>query len=201
MKTKYLILIVLSWGFINYITYFYLIYIFVVFKWLFLSLTFLILFIYLISKSDKDSKVKSKMKIISSIVVLLLFLLEIYPVPMNSFIESMDWKYFYSERSEIVQKILDNEIKPKVRLKGDEYKLPFDLELISRGGEIYITRNYNNNSVTITFWVFRNFFESPSTKFVYTNDKTEIERINKYIKLKPNLNWKLEENWYRTSYD
>ena len=71
-------------------------------------------------------------------------------------------------------------------------------QILSNGGnDIGISRNKDNNRITVTFWVFRNFFDSPSTHFVYTDDPEEIKELDKQIAEHPDNNWKIKENWYR----
>lgn len=77
-------------------------------------------------------------------------------------------------------------------------ELPFEFPIVSNGGnDIGISGNTENNGTTVTFWVFRNFFDSPSTHFVYTNDPEEITRLDKKVTENPDDNWKIKENWYR----
>ena len=45
--------------------------------------------------------------------------------------------------------------------------------------------------------MFRNFFDSPSTYFIYTNNLVEIEKLEKKIAYRSEDNWKLHDNWYR----
>lgn len=45
--------------------------------------------------------------------------------------------------------------------------------------------------------MFRNFFDSPSTKFVFTEDQKIIYMFEKKIKEQSVNNWKLDDNWYR----
>jgi len=51
--------------------------------------------------------------------------------------------------------------------------------------------------MTITFYVFRNFFSAPSTKFIYTNRPEDIKYYEEQIEGNPSENWKIEPNWYR----
>ena len=111
----------------------------------------------------------------------------------------MDWLIFENKRTEIVKQVKDKELNPNVSWNGWVCELPFEFPVISNGGnDIGIYRNKENNRTTVTFWVFRNFFDSPSTYFVYTNDPEEKKRIEEKIKNKPRNNWKIKKNWYRT---
>ena len=51
---------------------------------------------------------------------------------------------------------------------------------------------------TVKFWIFRNFFDSPSTYLIYTEDDKNIKYYNEKIKNDPERNWKIDNNWYRT---
>ena len=119
--------------------------------------------------------------------------------PVNQIIEKADWYIFYNKRTEVVEQVKNGELKPNVSWNGWVCELPFELPVISNGGnDIGIFRNQVNNRTTVTFWVFRNFFDSPSTHFVFTDDPEEIKRIEGKIETKPNDNWRIRENWDRT---
>lgn len=114
-------------------------------------------------------------------------------------IEKVDWKILYSKRTEIVKQVRNNELNPNVDWNGWVCELPFEFPVISHGGnDIGIFRNEEKNTTTVTFWVFRNFFSAPATHLIYTNDSSEIAKIDKLIKQQPQNNWKIEDNWYRT---
>jgi len=77
-------------------------------------------------------------------------------------------------------------------------KLSFAFPIISNGGnDIWIYKNKIENTKTIKFWISRGFFESPQTYFIFTNDNEIKKQYERQIKIKPESNWKLEENWYR----
>ena len=81
-------------------------------------------------------------------------------------------------------------------------ELPYKFPVISNGGnEIGISKNDGTNEITVTFWVFRNFFSAPSTHFEYTNRPEDIKYYNEIIERDPDENWKVEENWYRTFHE
>ncbi|MGB0948929.1 MAG: hypothetical protein ACPGU0_02335 [Marinirhabdus sp.] len=96
-----------------------------------------------------------------------------------------------NKRTEIVQQIKRNKI-------NGIFKLPFEFPIVSNGGnDVRVFKNKENNSVTVQFWIFRNFFDSPSTLFVYSDDRERIAALEQKIKENPKNNWKLDENWYR----
>lgn len=116
----------------------------------------------------------------------------------NRIIEKVDWLTFLNKRIEIVEQVKNNELKPNVDWNGWVCELPFEFPIVSSGGnDIGIFKNQTDSSLTIKFWVFRNFFESTSTYFIYTDDNQNLERLEKKINQLPKQNWKIRENWYR----
>lgn len=103
-----------------------------------------------------------------------------------------------NKRNEIVEQVKTKELNPNVSWNGWVCELPFEFPVVSNGGnDIGISRNKENNGTTVTFWIFRNFFDLPSTYFVYTDDPEEIKRLDKKVAEQPDANWKIKENWYR----
>src|SRR5690606_33978389 len=96
-----------------------------------------------------------------------------------------------------------NEVKlgklnPNVKWNKWVCELPYEFPIVSNGGnDIGIFRNKKDNSLTIKFWIFRNFFDAPSTYIIYTEDQESILHYEKKIIEKPAFNWKIEKNWYR----
>ena len=116
----------------------------------------------------------------------------------NRIIEKVDWLTFLNKRIEIVEQVKNNELKPNVDWNGWVCELPFEFPIVSNGGnDIGIFKNQTDSSLTIKFWVFRNFFDNPSTYFIYTDDNQNLERLEKKINQLPKQNWKIRENWYR----
>jgi len=116
----------------------------------------------------------------------------------NWMIEKVDWLVFLNKRIEIVEQVKNDELRPNVDWNGWVCELPFEFPIVSNGGnDIGIFKNKVDSSLTVQFWVFRNFFDSPSTYFIYTEDKDDIERIEKKISKRPRDNWKIRDNWYR----
>jgi hypothetical protein len=108
----------------------------------------------------------------------------------------MDWIILKGKRTEIVTKIKGGELIANGKNNNGICKLPFKFPVVSNGGnEVWIIRN--NNKLTVRFFVFRNFFDSPSTKFIFTEDLKTIRAFENRIKEQPEHNWKLDDNWYR----
>src|SRR5690606_38176071 len=98
-----------------------------------------------------------------------------------------------------VNQVLNKELNPNVSWNGWVCELPYEFPVVSNGGnDIGISRNDENGKTTVSFWVFRNFFDSPSTRFVYTNDPEQRKELEKRVIERPEGNWKLKEYWYRT---
>ena len=116
----------------------------------------------------------------------------------NWVIEKVDWLMFLNKRIEIVEQVKKDELRPNVDWNGWVCELPYEFPVVSNGGnDIGIFKNKTDSTLTVQFWIFRNFFDSPSTYFIYTEDKDDIERIEKKISNRPRDNWKIKDNWYR----
>ena len=171
---------------------------FLAFIWLGLTLTLLILTIIQLVKSITERKTLTKLRIAKLVTFFLLFLLTFYRHKTNLAIEKVDWFILENKRKEVVDQVKRKELNPNVSWNGWVCELPFEFPILSNGGnDIGISRNKDNNRITVTFWVFRNFFDSPSTHFVYTDDPEEIKELDKQIAEHPDNNWKIKENWYR----
>ena len=199
MNKKTLIWIVSIWGVLTLLNYYFVPYFIVTLEWLILSLVLLLWSVRQIVKLIKERKNLSRQRITSVLFISSLFLLTFFRQPVNQIIEKVDWYIFYNKRTEVVEQVKNGELKPNVSWNGWVCELPFEFPVISNGGnDIGIFRNQENNRTTVTFWVFRNFFDSPSTHFVFTDDPEEIKRIEEKIETRPNDNWRIKENWYRT---
>jgi hypothetical protein len=171
---------------------------FLAFIWLGLTLILFILTIIQLIKSIRERKILTKLRIAKLVTFSLLFLLTLYRHKTNLAIEKVDWFILENKRNEIVKQVKNNELNPNVSWNGWVCELPFEFPIVSNGGnDIGISRNEENNGTTVNFWVFRNFFDSPSTHFVYTDDPEEIKRLDKKVAERPDDNWKIKENWYR----
>ena len=157
--------------------------------WLGLALTLLILTIIQLVKTIKERKILTKLRIAKLVTFSLLFLLTLYQHKTNLAIEKVDWFILENKRNEIVEQVKNKELNPNVSWNGWVCELPFEFPIVSNGGnDIGILRNEVNNRTTVTFWIFRNFFDSPSTHFVYTDDPEEIKRPDKKVAERPDDN-------------
>lgn len=163
-----------------------------------MTLTLLILTIVQFARTIKERKTLTKLRIAKLVTFSLLFLLTLYQHKTNLAIEKADWLILENTRNEIVEKVKNKELNPNVTWNGWVCELPFEFPIVSNGGnDIGISRNKDNNGTTVTFWIFRNFFDSPSTHFVYTDDPEEIKRLDNKVSEQPKDNWKIKKNWYR----
>ena len=145
----------------------------------------------------KERKMLTKFRFQKLIVFICLLALTLNQSAVNKIIEKVDWKLFYKRRIEIVEQVRDKEINSNTDKNFWTYKVPYKFPIISNGGnDVFISRNDSLNVMTVEFYVFRNYHESPSIKFIYTTDFVTIDKIEKKIDSKPNRNWKLEKNWY-----
>lgn len=141
----------------------------------------------------------TKLKIITAIVFLSLFFLTLFRSYTTGIIERADLFILENKRSKIVEQVKNGELKPNVNHNGWVCELPFEFPVVSNGGnDIGIYQNKDSSTITVQFWIFRNFFESPSTYLIYTDNPKEIERIENKIKTHPDTNRKIKNNWYRT---
>lgn len=196
MGKRALIWTILSWVALTLFNYYYMPYFLLALEWLALSLILLIITFIQLGKLISERKKLSKLRIWKTITFATLFILTFYRNAANNVIEETDWHIFYSTRKEIVEKVKTNTLKPNVDYNNSSCELPFEFPVISNGGnDILISKE--NGYTTVTFWVFRNFFDSPSTALIYTDNPEEIYYYEKKIANKPEKNWKIQENWYR----
>lgn len=146
----------------------------------------------------KERKALTKLRIAKFVTFSILFLLTFFR-STNLVIEKIDWVILENKRAEIVRQVKDKKLNPNVSWNNWVCELPFNFPIVSHGGnDIGIKRNEDAKTTTVTFWVFRNYFDSPSTLFIYTDDKKKIKALERKIKDNPGDNWKIKENWYRT---
>lgn len=199
IKTKHIKWIIIGWIILTFLNYYFVPYFIVAFEWIGLLIGFFIVAIYQIVKLIVERKKRTKLRLYKVTLFLVLFFLTFYGRYVDRVIEKVDWKIFYNKRKAIVEQVKNNELNPNVEWNGWVCELPYEFPVISHGGnDIGIFRKADEKSTTVTFWVFRNFFSAPSTHLIYTNDSTEIARIEKLIERHPKDNWKIENNWYRT---
>lgn len=182
------------------INYYWTLYFILPFIWLINVAVLLIIFIIQFSKLIKERKNISNKRIMNvTITFLLLFLTfyRFYEIP-NIIIEKMDWIVLKNKRISIVEKVKLGQLKPNVKWNNGICELPFEFPVVSNGGnDIWIFTNKNTDQKTIKFFIFRNFFDSPSTFLIYSNDNDKIKYYEQKIKNNPRNNWKIEDNWYR----
>ncbi len=200
MSNRTLIYVVIVWCLFKVIEYYFIPYFIVTFLWLGLSLALLIVIIVLLIKVARERKSLTKLRIAKVLTFLTLFYLTYNHFVVSGLIEKVDWKIFYSKRMKIVEQVKRKELKPNVSWNNVVCELPFEFPVVSNGGnDIMIFRNKDNGTVTVSFWIYRNFFNAPSTGFVYTNDIEQIKELESQINHDPKNNWKINNNWYRTS--
>ena len=198
--TKKIAILVIIWLVFAFADYFYLPYFVQPFSWLLVCITLLILLVRQIIKTIKERKNLKTKRILNLSITLTLFFLTFYnfnKIP-NSFMEKVDWTISYNKRQQIVKDVLNDQLKPNTEMNNDICKLSFDFPIISNGGnDIWIYENKTERTRTIKFWISRGFFDSPQTYFIFTNDNETKKQYQELIKIRPEYNWKLEENWYR----
>ncbi len=194
-----LIWIIIGWIFLALYNYYFMSFFFLTFEIIGLILILCIASVIQLVKLIIERKNLSRLRILKFSIFIGLLILTFYQSSVNKVIEKIDWKLFYNRRVEIVEKIKNKEINSNTEKPYWKYKLPYTFPVISNGGnEIIINRKNRLNTTTVQFWIFRNFFEAPSTQFIFTNDSSVMETIRKKMIRMPSENWKIEENWYRT---
>ena len=198
MSKKTLIWVIIFWVILTLFNYYYMNFFFLALELIGLVLLLFTITLIQFVKLLKERKTISKLRIQKFSVFLVLFLLTVFRFYTNQIIEKIDWIILKNKRTEIVEKVKTKELKPNVSWNGILCQLPFEFPVVSNGGnDILIFSNKENKSIEVDFFVFANFFDSPSTKFIYTNDIERIKIFEKKIKENPTENWKIENNWYR----
>ena len=199
MTKRTLIFIIVAWLTLTVFEYYFVPFFILVPLWLLLSSGLFIIFFIELTKLIQERKVLSRLRVYKVVVFFLLFFFTFRDTLINRLIEKIDWMVFYNRRMDIVQQVRKGQLNPNVNWNGWTCQLPYDFPVISNGGnDIGIVRNQQNNTVTVTFFVFRNYMEAPSTELIYTDDKEEMATLNNLALNAPKDNWKLENNWYRT---
>jgi hypothetical protein len=202
MSKRTLIFVVICWCILTLVKYYLLPYFIVLLLWLGLSLGLLIVAIIQFVKLIRERKTLSKLRMWKFFVFAGLFYLTFDSSLVDGLIEKAEWKVYYEKRMNIVQQVEGGELNPNVSWNNWVCELPFEFPVISNGGnDIGIYRNKNNNTLTVTFWIYRNYFEAPSIQFVYTNDSDQIKVLDQKATIAPKQNWKIQDNWYRTDDD
>jgi hypothetical protein len=139
----------------------------------------------------------SKLRIQKAIIFIVLFLLTFFRWA-DSFIEKVDWNIFYNKRTEIVKEVKNNQLRRNASWNNELCQLPFEFPIVSTdGNDIFIIRDSLDGSLTVKFFILRAMYDDLSDFFVYTDNKKEIERMERLCKNVPKRNWKLKDNWYR----
>lgn len=199
MKRKAFIWSLAAWLVITFVNYYYMPYFLIFLEYLIIIFSLLILTIVLIVRLAQNRQRTLRQTTILISAIFTLFLITFFTEPVNSLIEKADWKILYNTRMEIVEDVKQEKLRPNVSRNGVVCELPYEFPVVSNGGnDILISKNDSTNEVTVTFWVFRNFFSAPSTHLIYTNRPEDIDHYSKLIERDPINNWKIEENWFRT---
>lgn len=198
MKGKTLIIVIIIWVLWKLYEHYEVSYFLVPFLWLGISFLLLIVVVIQLVKLIKERKSITRLRIIKLLTFSLLLYLNLYRWTFDKLIEKADWYFLYNKRSEIVNQVKNDKLKSNVSWNDWICELPFEYPIVSHGGnDIGISKNNNDNSLTVTFFVYRNFFSAPSTMFIYTTNKEDISYYEEQISKNPNDNWKIEDNWYR----
>ena len=184
----------------NFYDYFLAPYFIQPFSWLIVCITLIILSIAQAIKTFKERGNLKKSRILNLITTLLLLFLTGYnfnKIP-SLVIEKLDWQVSYNQRKKIVEDVLANKLKPNTEMNNGICHLSFDFPILSNGGnDIWVSEDKNQGTKTIKFSIARGFFDSPQRYFVFTNDNETIKNYKEQIKNNPEVNWQLQENWFR----
>jgi len=196
---KNLVYIIFAWCLLKFVEYYFFHFLVRALFWFVLSAILLTVILSQVVKALEERKALTRLRIAKVFTFLTLFYLTLCPWFVDRLIEKIDWKMFYKKRIEIVQQVKSKSLTSNDKLSGGICELPFEFPVISNGGnDVLIYRSKNSDAVTVSFWVYRNYFNAPSTSFVYTNDIAEMKEIENGISLDPKNNWKIIDNWYRT---
>jgi hypothetical protein len=199
MSKKTLICVVVGWVLLRIVGYYFVPHLIVILLGIVLSFGLIIISIVQIVKLVKERKALTWLRVTKVLAFLILFYLTFNHRIFNRLIEQGDWLILYGRRTDIVDKVKQQELNPNVNWSDWICQLPYEFPVVSNAGnEIGIARDSDNEAVTVTFWVFRNDFGIATTCFVYTNDQEQMARFDKLIARDPENNWKIESNWYRT---
>lgn len=196
----YLILIIV-WGFIQLFTFYVFHFFIIPFTWLITVSILLIIIIknLIFSIKNRNVSLLFYQGLLKLSITMILFILTFYKlnhVP-QILIEKIDCVVLYNERKNIIDEVKMNKLKPNVSYNDFMCELPYEFPIVSNGGNDIAIYYNDKNEFTIIFFVFRNFFEAPSTKIVYSENPENINYYEEKIKRNPYDNWKIKNNWYR----
>ncbi|HLW40964.1 hypothetical protein [Brumimicrobium sp.] len=198
MTKKGLIWTVVAWIILTIVNYYFIPYFFLALIWFGLSFILLIVALFQLGKLLYEIKRLTEFRVLKFLTFATLFLLTFFHTTTSNVIEKIDWFLLENRRTEIINLVKNDQLNLNVKANGWVYELPYKFPVVSNGGnEIGIVRNQETNDITVTFWVFRNYFDSPSIHFIYTDNPEAINIYEKRIINKPENNWKIKKNWYR----
>lgn len=196
----YLTLLVV-WVLIQIFTFYLFPFFVIPFIWLLVILFFFVLIIRSLIILFKNKKVPTifRQRILKLAIVLILFSLTFYKVNHvpQLIIEKLDWVVLYNQRKNIIDEVKSSKLQPNVSYNDFMCELPYEFPVVSNGANDIAIFHSDENEYTIFFFVFRDFFEAPSTKIIYSENPENIKYFEEKIKRNPNNNWKIRDNWYR----
>jgi len=179
--------------------YYFLPYFVVALLWLIASAAIIVITVIELVKLIGSRKLLSGMGVIKILTFCFLTYLTIMPWITRGIIEQIDWKISYNKRLEVVNQVKSRQLNSNVGFNSWTCRLPYEFPVVSNtGNDIGIHRNLKDSTVTVTFFVYRNFFEAPSTHIIYSNDSLEIQKLERQVLHDNEHNWKIRDNWYRT---
>ena len=104
-------------------------------------------------------------------------------------IEYLDWTLRKNERNKIV-----NEIKQS----SANFTSVSNFPPISNNGKIHIQR-FDDSTILVEFYINSGYLDHYSA-FSYTNNSSEMEKLDQHISKKESGFEKVDSNWYRVSY-
>lgn len=198
IKRNSIILIVVGWIILTLLSYYYIPYFITPFIWIGLIIALFSISLIQFVRLIKARKELNRFRFKNFIVFTLLLVLTVFQNQTFRIIENVDWYLFYNMRSKVVEEVKNNELNPNVEWNDWVCELPFEFPPISNGGnDIGITRYDESNTLTVTFWVDRAYWDDPSTYIIYTNNPETIEILERRTIDNPDKNWRIKKNWYR----
>jgi len=196
----YLFLLIV-WILIQIFTFYIFPFFIIPFIWLLFILFFLVLIIrnLIIAIKNRNVPLIVNQRMVKLMVNVILFGLTFYGLNYipQLIIEKVDWVVLYNHRKNIIDEVKNNKLQPNVSYNDFMCELPYEFPIVSNGGNDIAIYYNDENEYTIEFYVFRNFFDAPSTKIIYSENSENINYFEEKIKRDPTNNWKIKNNWYR----
>src|SRR5690554_8037047 len=165
MTKKGLIWTVVAWIILTIVNYYFIPYFFLALIWFGLSFILLIVALFQLGKLLYEIKRLTEFRVLKFLTFATLFLLTFFHTTTSNVIEKIDWFLLENRRTEIINLVKNDQLNLNVKANGWVYELPYKFPVVSNGGnEIGIVRNQETNDITVTFWVFRNYFDSPRSE-------------------------------------